>query len=144
MNQPVPVEKIEGLIEELRKVPQVQMPTCHWLLEGMYCRQILIPEGTVFVGRVHKKPHYFMCLKGSAAISTEDGLQEIRAGNVLMAPPGMKRIGITHEDTIFVTVHRTEATNMQDIADDLVEFDLRGRYGVNNEILPLLLKENLS
>ena len=141
----IPAEKTEELIENLRAVPQVTMPTCHWLLEGMYCRQILIPEGTVFVGRVHKKPHYFMCLKGSAAISTEDGFKTIRAGNVLMAPPGMKRVGITHEDTIFVTVHRTEATTLQEIADDLVEFDLRGRYGIGNEILPdLLTKENLS
>lgn len=139
MNDVIPVEKIDKLIEGLRNLPQVEMPTLHWLLDGMYCRQIMIPEGTVFVGRVHKKPHYFMVLKGSAAVSTEEGLKEIRAGNVLMAPPGMKRVGITHEDTIFVTVHRTDATTLEEIADDLVEFDARARYGIRNDILPELL-----
>lgn len=136
--------KTDELIDALRVVPQVTMPTLHWLLEGMYCRQIMIPEGTVFVGRVHKKPHYFMVLKGSACVSTEDGLKEIRAGNILMAPSGMKRVGITYEDTVFVTVHRTEAKTLEEIADDLVEFDVRARYGVGNEILPNLLEEKPS
>jgi len=135
VNDLVLQQQIDKLIDAGRQLPQVEMPTLHWLLEGMYARQILIPEGTIIVGRYHKKPHFFMVLKGSIGVTTEDGIKALRAGNMLMCPPGARRVGIAYEDTIVVTIHRTEATSLEEIEDDVVEFDIRHRYGVGNEIL---------
>ena len=114
------------------------MPTRHFLVEGMYLRQILIPAGTIFVGRRHKKLHYFICLRGSAGLQTEDGIKRICAGMVLMSAPGDQRIGVTYEDTIFATIHRTEETELAAIEDDVVEFDPDSRYGVGNQIIERL------
>lgn len=138
MNEVALRDKIELLQEACRPLPQVTMPTRHFLLEGMYLRQILIPAGTLFIGRVHKKPHYFLVLAGAAQVTTDEGFAVLRAGMVLMSPPGVKRAGITIQDTIFATIHRTEATRLEDIEGDLTEYDPAGRYGVGNEPRGLL------
>lgn len=133
--------QVDRLHDIMRHYPQVKMPTQHFLLDGIYVRQIFIPAGTAFVGRVHKKQHYFMVLKGSAAVTTESGPTILQAGMVLMSGPGTRRAGVTAEDCIFCSIHRTEATCLADIEEDLVEFDPTSRYGVGNEILPPLVEK---
>lgn len=132
-----------NVVEELKQlsqnVPQVVMPTLHFLVDGMYLRQIRIPSQTAFVGRKHKKFHYFMCLAGGAWVTAEGSEPvNIRAGMVLLCRPGEQRIGVTYAETIFVTVHRTDETQLKSIEDDCVEFDPMSRYGVGNEILQIL------
>jgi quercetin dioxygenase-like cupin family protein len=132
-------DRIQALKAAALELTQVVMPTKHFLLEGMYLRQILIPSGTAFIGRKHKKPHYFMCLKGGAMVTLEDGtIGNLQAGMILMSPPGVQRAGVTYEDTIFVTVHRTDETRLEDIESDCTERDPSSRYGVGNEILQIL------
>lgn len=135
-------EVIEKLADVARGLPQVSLPTMSFLLEGMYLRQCLIPAGTAFVGREHKKPHYFICARGSAQVTTAEGIKLLTSGMVLMVEPGHKRAGVTCEDTVFITVHRTEATNLSEIEDDLVVFDPHSRFGEGNKLLPLETKCN--
>ena len=135
-------DKIDALKAAVKNVPQVVMPTRHFLVEGMYARQILIPAHTAFVGRKHKKPHYFMCLAGGAMVTADDGsIHNVRAGMVLMSALGTQRIGVTYADTVFVGIFRTDETDLAKIEDDLVEFDPTARYGVGNEILEIPPKE---
>jgi hypothetical protein len=134
-------DQIAALKEAARDIPQVEMPTRHFLVDGVYIRQIFIPKGTAFVGRKQKKFHCFMCLRGSAGIMTEEGIKKIFAGMVVLCPPGTQRVGITYEDTIFVGVYRTDETMLKNIEDDCVEFDSTDRYGVGNEILQCLPEE---
>src|SRR5271166_319610 len=133
MNLEHSIDKVQELG---RHLPQQSLPTMSFLLEGMYARQCLIPAGTLFVGREHKKPHYFICAAGAATVTTESGLKQLRAGMVLMVEPGYKRMGITTEDTVFITVHRTDETDLKNIEDDLVVMDPNSRFGVGNELLP--------
>jgi len=131
------IQRNIGKLEAIaRQLPQVPLPTKSFLLEGMYLRQCCIPGGTAFIGREHKKPHYFICAKGSAQITTDEGISLIQAGMVLMVAAGSKRAGVTVEDTVFVTVHRTDKTDLAEIEDDLVVIDCNARFGVNNQILP--------
>lgn len=126
-------DQIQTIIEKATPLPQVELPTRHFLCDGMYLRQVLIREGTLFVGRVHKKEHYFMVVKGSAGVTMDDGsVFVMRTGTVLMSPPGTRRAGVTYEDTVFVTVHRTAATDLKEIEDDVVEFDPKIHYGLGN------------
>lgn len=125
-------ETIDRAQQELVKMPQPDVPTRSYLLEGIYVRQCMIPAGTAFIGREHKKPHYFMILKGSVGITTPEGIVKLVAGNIIMSEPGTKRMGITYEDTIFCTVHRTEKADMANIEEDLVVFDPAQTVGLNN------------
>jgi Xaa-Pro aminopeptidase len=139
MNQVVEQIKIAA-----RDIPKVKIPTRHYLLEGMYLRQTCIPRGTLFVGRVHVKPNYFIVAKGSTGIYDESGkIVELKAGMVFMTSPGTERIGVTYEDTVFVTVHRTDKTELSDIEAEVVEYDSANLYGLGNTPLVQLLKESV-
>lgn len=129
---------VEVIKTKAAAMPQVEMPTKHFLVDGMYLRQIRIPEGTMFMGRKHKKFHFFLCLAGGAWVESDSGPVNIKAGMVLLCNPGSQRIGITYADTVFATVHRTEETMLKNIEDDCVEFDSGHRYGTGNEILQTL------
>lgn len=137
MNEVSMPDKIQAFKEFARELPQVEIPTEHFLLDGMYVRQTFIPGGTAFVGRRHKKNHFFMCLKGSARITLDDQVVTIRAGMTLLCLAGTKRGGLCLEDCVFAGVFRTDCTNLQDIENDLSEYDPTGRYGLGNKILPL-------
>jgi hypothetical protein len=129
-------EKISQLREATKHLPPPAMPTLNFLCDGMYCRQIRIPEGVAFVGRKHKVPHYFMVLRGGAMVTNPDGgIYNLQAGMVLMCSPGAQRIGLTYADTIFVTVHRTDSTDLESIEDDVVEYDPKNQWGTGNEFL---------
>jgi hypothetical protein len=130
------LEAIDRAEVELAKLPQPDIPTRSYLLEGMYCRQCMIPGGIAFIGREHKKPHYFMILKGRVGITTPEGIVELRAGNIIMSEPGTKRMGITYEDTVFCTIHRTDKTEMTGIEEDVVIYSPNQTVGLNNTLEP--------
>jgi quercetin dioxygenase-like cupin family protein len=143
MNEVAIQDKIQEIKRLSADLPMVVMPTQHFLVDGMYARQIMIPAGTAFVGRRHKKFHYFLVLRGGAWVTGEDDKpHNLQPGMLLMCAPGSQRVGVTYADTIFVTVHRTDETMLKNIEDDCVEFDSTNRYGVGNEILQRLPKES--
>lgn len=131
-------EQIGTLQKLLANLPQVDMPTRHWLINGMYGRLIFIPAGTAYVGRVHKTDHFFIILHGRSTMTTDDGPQSLEGPMILEVKAGSKRAGIAHTDCFFIAIHRTDKTNLEDIAKDLVEEDPTGRYDIYNHVKPLL------
>ena len=76
-------------------------------------------------------------------VTLDDGtIANFKPGMVFLCQPGAQRVGLTYEDTVFVTVHRSDETMLKNIEDDCVEYDSTSRYGVGNEILQRLPKES--
>jgi hypothetical protein len=140
MNQLIMKDKIQNLKEACVDLPQTELPTQHFFLDGMYLRQCCIKAGTVFVGRVHKKDHFFIILKGSAEVTMDEKVVRMTAGMVFICPPGTRRAGVTLEDTVFAGVIRTDKTDLAEIEEDLSVYDPTARFGVGNVMLPARLK----
>ena len=140
MNEVKLQDQVHKFREIARHLPQIEIPTQHFLMDGMYVRQTFIRAGTAFVGRVHKKFHFFMVLKGRAEVTFDNEVKTIYAGMTLMCPPGTRRAGITLEDTVFAGVFRTDETELKSIEEDLTEYDPATSYGVGNVILPHVVK----
>lgn len=140
MTQLIMKDKIQRLKEACVDLPQTELPTQHFFLDGMYLRQCFIPAGTVFVGRVHKKDHFFMVLKGSSQVTMDERVVTMKAGMVFLCPPGTRRAGLTLEDCVFAGVIRTDKTDIAEIEEDLSVYDPTARFGVGNELLPPRLK----
>lgn len=108
----VPVENIREKVAimeaEMLHMPQVVMTPVHHFAEGLYARELLIPAGTVIVGKVHLAEHLNFLMKGDITVWTDDGMKRLQAPCILKSRPGVKRVGLTHEDTIWVTVHATD------------------------------------
>jgi len=51
---------------------------------------------------------------------TEDGIQHIKAPHQGITKPGTKRAIYTHSECVFITVHATENTTIDDVEDEVV------------------------
>jgi hypothetical protein len=137
MTQLIMKDKIQALKEAVSSLPQEQIPTQHFLFNGIYIRQTFISRGIFFVGRVHKVDHVFMVLKGSAEVTVDEQIHKLVSGMTLLCTPGTRRAGITLEDTVFAGVYRTDKTDIKDIQEEIVE-SVDCLYDENNRVISQL------
>jgi hypothetical protein len=120
--------KVELLQEAMLGLPQEILQTKHHFADGLYARELFIPKGMLLVGKVHKKEHLFFITKGDISVMTEDGIRRIVGPELLISKPGIKRAGYAHEDTVCITVHRTDNIDLEDIETELCEYDPTAKY----------------
>ena len=127
-------EQIERLQAEMSVMPQVELVTEHQFSPGMYMRKIFRPAGTLIVGKVHKKPHFFLCAKGEIIAWTEGGMKRLQAGDIVESQPGTKRVTLAVTDAIGITIHRTDLTDLDEIEAELIEPDLTALFDSANKL----------
>ena len=90
---------------------------------GMYGRELFVPKGGLIVGKIHKRPHLNIVLKGKISVLSEKGKHYFEAPCILPSNPGDKRIGYAEEDTVWLTIHITEnlgEENLEAIEDEVI------------------------
>ena len=95
-------------------------PVKHTFAGGCYVREIYNPANELIITKIHKKEHPFFLMKGEMSILTEEGIQHIHAPYQGVTKPGTKRAIYTHEECIFITVHATDNTTIEDVEDEVV------------------------
>ena len=111
--------KIEAIEKELITLPQVDLPLEHFFAKGIYVRKIFMPKGTVATGRIHKHSGITVMLSGDLSILTEDGMKRITGPCVYEHKAGVKRALYMHEDSVVLTIHGTDKTDMSDLREEL-------------------------
>ena len=132
--------QIDHLQAEMVKLPQADLQTEHYFSEGMYCRKVFRPAGTVIVGKIHKKPHFFLCAKGEIIAWTESGMRTLRAGDIVESKPGTKRVTYATEDSIGITFHKTDNTDLDEIETELIEPDDTALFDSSNNIKQFVIE----
>lgn len=132
--KPITREQIDRLQAEMVKMPQAELETEHYFVPGMYCRRVFRPIGTLIVGKVHKQPHFFLCAKGEIIAWTETGMKKLQAGDVVECKPGTKRVTLATQDSIGITIHKTDKTDLDDIEQELVEPDDLALFDSGNKL----------
>jgi quercetin dioxygenase-like cupin family protein len=127
-------EQIERLQIQMAAMPQAELLTEHSFSPGMYLRKVFRPAGTLIVGKVHKEPHFFLCVKGEIIAWTEGGMKHLYAGDVLESKPGTKRVTLAVTDAIGITIHRTDKTNLDEIETELIEPDTAALFDSSNKL----------
>ena len=131
-------EQIVRLENAMRELPQAQdMVTDHYFADGMYCRKLWRPAGTVIVGKVHKKEHFFICAMGEIRAWTESGMRTLKAGDVIESKPGTKRVTLALTDAVGITVHKTNETELDAIEKELIEDSEISLFDARNELRKL-------
>lgn len=116
-------EMVERLQYEMSKFPQVELPTEHYFADGMYCRVLPRRKDVLIVGKVHKKEHFYMVVSGCVRVTTDEGVKDLPAFSMVVSKPGTKRAVLALEDSICLTVHRTDSRNLEEIEAELIEPD---------------------
>ena len=131
----IPTRKeIDRLQREMAVMPQAQLETEHYFSGGMYCRKLTRPAGTLIVGKVHKKDHFFLCAKGEIIAWSEGGMKHLYAGDVICSKPGTKRVTLAVTDAIGITFHKTNKTNLDKIEKELIEPDELALFDSSNQL----------
>lgn len=114
-------EHILALKDLLLTMPgeAIEMPVEHTASDGMYMRKLLIPKGSLVVGKIHKKPCMNIVASGDITVLTETGCLRVQAGYTVQSPAGIMKVGYAHEDTVFINVFRTDETDIDKIEDDI-------------------------
>ena len=133
-------EQIEKLQAEMVKMPQAELQTEHYFSEGMYCRKLTRPAGTLIVGKVHKKPHFFLCAKGEIIAWTESGMRTLQPGDIIESQPGTKRVTYAISDAIGITVHKTDKTDLDEIEAELIEPDETALFDSSNKLKEFVIE----
>tara|TARA_Y100000034_G_scaffold47332_1_gene58269 strand:- start:1149 stop:1790 length:642 start_codon:yes stop_codon:yes gene_type:complete len=100
-------------------------PVKHTFADGCYVREIFNPAGLLLVTKIHKKKHPFFLMKGKMSILTEEGVKHVEAPHHGITNPGTKRVIYTHTDCVFITVHATESTNIEEIEKSVIAKDFQ-------------------
>lgn len=123
--------KVDALIGVLKTLPQFEQPLKHHFAPGLYAREILLLKGSLTVSKMHKTCHLHVIVKGRISVWIEGvGVKTFTAPHVGITYPGTRRIIYAHEDTIFMTMHPTEKTNIEEIEKDCV-------YDADDDMVPV-------
>ena len=92
----------------------------HLFTRGIYTRQLVLPAGLVVVSKRHAREHIVFISRGSATVFTEDGVTRVVAPYMFVSPAGSKRALYVHEESTWTTIHRTDATTLEEVERDVM------------------------
>lgn len=102
--------------ELMLQMPQRELEVKHYFSQGVYARELFIPKDTILVGKLHKYKQLNILSKGDISVLIDEEVKRIQAPYTVVSPAGTKRIAYAHEDSIWLTIHGTEETDI-----DLIE-----------------------
>ncbi len=108
------VFKAEALMLQM---PQRELEVKHYFSHGIYARELYIPRDTILVGKLHKFSQLNILSKGDISVLIDEEVKRIQAPYTVASPPSTKRIAYTHEDTVWITIHGTDETNIDTIEE---------------------------
>lgn len=111
---------VMALQGELAQMEQLDCPLKHHFAPGAYAREILLPKGSLVIGKIHKHAHINVVSKGRVSVMTEFGRMDIEAPATFVSQVGTKRAVYAHEDTVWTTVHVTGETDLKKLEDEII------------------------
>lgn len=88
-----------------------------------YAREMLIPKGTLIIGKIHRHQHLNFIAKGKVIVFTEFGQKHLTGPCTFVSELGLKRAVYAEEDTLWTTVHLTEHSgeeNLDKIEEEVI------------------------
>lgn len=118
---PVSREGVMLIQQMLENAPEISegweehFPLTHRFADGVYAREMLLPAGSIIVGKIHRYGHLNILTKGKCIVLTEFGVERLEAPCTFVSKPGTKRVVGTIEDTIWTTLHGVSPDEVDDL-----------------------------
>lgn len=115
--------KIMLLQAEIGKLPDefaCDPPVQHHHAYKVYGREIVLPKGSLVVGKIHRNETLNIIASGDVSVLTENGVQRYKGPTTFVSAKGAKRVVFAHEETYWVTAHGTEKTDLVEIEDEVI------------------------
>ena len=123
---------LKELENEFLKLDQVEILTDHKFMGGIYLRSIVVPAGTLIIGKRHRNETCNILLSGimSIYIGEDQPTKRLAGPCIFRSDPGSKKMGYAHTDCVFMNLHPTNETDLEKIEAEFIipeeEFLLHG------------------
>lgn len=111
--------EILALEKIILTLEQVECPISHYQIEGVYCRSMFIPAGTVITGAIHNKENISILAQGTIRVTNGTDSKLISAPYIMVDQPGIKRLGVSETDVTFINIWRTDTTDLDEIEKEI-------------------------
>lgn len=113
---------LKELENQLIKLDQVEIPTEHQFMGGIYLRSISVPAGTLIIGKRHRHETCNMLLSGvmSIYIGEDQPNKMLKGPCIFRSDPGSKKMGYAHTDCVFMNLHPTSETDLDKIESEFI------------------------
>lgn len=109
------IESFHAYIDQLPgSLGNDPFPLFHTFAGGMYSREIHIPAGHVIVGKLHNKSSMVYMIKGKVIVSDINGVRVVEGPCKFESVAGLKRVGYSLEDCVWIDIHQTEAKTVEE------------------------------
>jgi hypothetical protein len=104
------------------KQPQAEFAMGHQFVDGIYVRTMTVPAGVTLSGAWHNRECLTLAHTGTISVLTVDGVKVITGPQMFIAPKGVRRLGFTHTEITWSTIHRTDSTDLDEVESELFSF----------------------
>ena len=119
----------------MSEFPQYEPETTHTFHAGMYRRQVRQRADSLVVGKVHKKDHPVLLLSGTMLITDgKNNAVEVTGPAMIDTTVNTKRALYAVTESVYMTIHATSATTVEDAEAELVEDDPTSMFTIGNKL----------
>lgn len=106
----------------------------HHFGTGIYGRELFIPAGNIVVSKIHKGKTFNVIAKGKiSVICPTNGFNTYEGPYCFVSDELTKRVVIAHEDTLWITSHGTNATNLDEVESEIISKDFNDKLLTKEE-----------
>jgi len=99
---------------------QIEVPVVHHFSQDVYAREMVLPEGSLIVGKIHRFENLNILSKGEVSILSIDGVKRIKAPHTFVGSVGAKRVILAHTDVVWTTIHGTDEKDVDQIEEKFI------------------------
>jgi hypothetical protein len=114
-------QKVEVLLSQVEKMPQVDCQTKHYFGPSIYIREVTMPAGAVVIGKPHKKDHMCVMLQGKMIIIDADGIRKELVAPMTFVGSAGRKVAYILETTVFQNILATDETDIDVLENMLVD-----------------------
>lgn len=94
-------------------------PLFHRFGGGTYTREVHLPRGYMVTGKIHTHESMVYVLKGKILVADEHETKVVEAPAQFVSKPWVKRVAFVIEDTIWIDIHGTDKTTVEEAEAEL-------------------------
>jgi len=116
-------QRVNAIEAEMKKQLQLELRHENYFSLGVYARALYIPKDTILVGKIHKYPQLNFLMQGTMQVLVGEEVKQITSPFIVNSPAGTKRIAQALTDCLWVTVHGTNLTDVDEIESHFIAQD---------------------
>lgn len=114
---------VSDLHKKMKGTFDIDLGIVHNFSDGLYAKQMFVPQGYVVGTHSHEFSHLSILAKGKVIVRTDEGVAEYIAPACLEIKEGIHHAIEALEDTVWFCVHATNETDVNKIDEVLIKKD---------------------